>query len=181
VERTATRRRGRDQRSRLQRRNAFIEFDEVIATIGHDGDDFLTTHESPQHRALVPRFSLANRLITNGEYLEFMEAGGYTRPDFWLSLGWTTINDPAAADGRAPLYWGRTRWGVVEFHALRFFVASTNPSRSRMSVISRRTRTRLGRREIATEFEWERAAAPMPIAGNSSTTNAFHPTPAAGI
>ena len=80
----------------------FIEFDEAIQMIGHEGANFSYDNESPRHRALVLPFSLSNRLITNGEYLEFMEAGGYSRPEFWLSLGWTTVNEQR---WRAPLYW----------------------------------------------------------------------------
>src|SRR6476659_2653426 len=83
----------------------FIDFEESTIAVGHEGSGFSYDNEGPRHRALVLPFSLSNRLITNGEYLEFMEAGGYTRPEFWLSLGWTTVNDPAAAGWRAPLYW----------------------------------------------------------------------------
>jgi ergothioneine biosynthesis protein EgtB len=66
----------------------FVEFDEATVMIGHEGAGFSYDNEGPRHRALVPAFSLSNRLITNSEYLAFMEAGGYTRPEFWLSLGW---------------------------------------------------------------------------------------------
>ncbi|HEY8834081.1 MAG TPA: SUMF1/EgtB/PvdO family nonheme iron enzyme, partial [Chthoniobacterales bacterium] len=80
----------------------FVEFDEATVMIGHDGVGFSYDNEGPRHRALVPAFSLSNRLITNGEFLQFMEAGGYTRPEYWLSLGWTTVNEQR---WRAPLYW----------------------------------------------------------------------------
>src|ERR1044071_6731540 len=61
----------------------FVDFEEeTIEMIGHDGAGFSYDNEGPQHRALVPACSLSNRLITNGEYLAFMEAGGYTRPGF---------------------------------------------------------------------------------------------------
>ena len=55
--------------------------------------------------------------VTNGEYLRFMEAGGYTRSEFWLSLGWTTVQEQR---WEAPLYWEQTRRRLVEFHSLRF-------------------------------------------------------------
>ena len=55
----------------------FIEFDETIAEIGHDGDGFAYDNEGPRHRALVPAFSLASRPVTNGEYIEFIEDNGY--------------------------------------------------------------------------------------------------------
>ncbi len=68
----------------------FVEFDEVITEIGHDGDGFSYDNEGPRHRALVPAFFLASRPVTNGEYIAFIEDNGYARSEFWLSLGWTT-------------------------------------------------------------------------------------------
>src|SRR5436190_22785233 len=55
----------------------FVDFDETIATIGHDGGDFSYDNEGPRHRALVPKFCLGSRCITCGEYFRFIEAGGY--------------------------------------------------------------------------------------------------------
>ena len=61
----------------------FVEFDEQIAEIGHDGDGFAYDNEGPRHQALVPGFSLATRPVTNGEYIAFIEDNGYSRPEFW--------------------------------------------------------------------------------------------------
>src|SRR4051812_10656446 len=80
----------------------FVEFDEATVSIGHSGSAFAYDNEGPRHRALVLPFSLSNRLITNGEYLAFIEAGGYSRAEHWLSLGWTTVNEQR---WQAPLYW----------------------------------------------------------------------------
>ncbi len=80
----------------------FVEFDEATVEIGHDGSGFAYDNEGPRHRALVLRFSLADRLVTNREYLQFMADNGYSRPEFWLSLGWITVNEQ---NWRAPLYW----------------------------------------------------------------------------
>src|SRR5204862_2020600 len=80
----------------------FLTFDEAIVTIGHKGNGFSYDNEGPQHRALIHAFSLSNRLVTNGEYLEFIEADGYRRPEFWLSRGWNTVNEQG---WKAPLYW----------------------------------------------------------------------------
>ncbi|HSH37622.1 MAG TPA: DinB family protein, partial [Chthoniobacterales bacterium] len=71
----------------------FVEFDEAMVSIGHNGDAFSYDNEGPNHRAFVPAFSISNRPITNGEYLAFIDAGGYTRPEFWLSLGWTAVQE----------------------------------------------------------------------------------------
>src|SRR6202040_913817 len=80
----------------------FVEIDEATVEIGHDGNGFAYDNEGPRHRALVLPFSLADRLITNREYLEFMADNGYSRSEFWLSLGWTTVNEQ---NWRTPLYW----------------------------------------------------------------------------
>ena len=58
--------------------SGFVDFEETIVEIGHDGRGFSYDNEGPRHRALVPAFSLATRPVTNGEYLAFMNAGGYT-------------------------------------------------------------------------------------------------------
>src|SRR5262249_15810785 len=96
------------QKAKIENRNInieavkFVQFDEATVEIGHDGNGFSYDHEGPPHRALVLPFALANRLVTNAEYLEFMNDHGYARAEFWLSLGWTTVNEQ---NWRAPLYW----------------------------------------------------------------------------
>ncbi|HEY2124798.1 MAG TPA: SUMF1/EgtB/PvdO family nonheme iron enzyme, partial [Chthoniobacterales bacterium] len=80
----------------------FVEFAEAIVSIGHEGNGFSYDNEGPRHRALLAPFALASRAVTNKEYLEFMEDGGYTRPEHWLALGWTTVNEQRWT---APLYW----------------------------------------------------------------------------
>ncbi len=73
-----------------------------MTAIGHDGDGFAYDNEGPRHQALVPAFSLATRPVTNGEFIAFIEDNGYSRPEFWLSLGWMTVNEQR---WNAPLYW----------------------------------------------------------------------------
>jgi len=80
----------------------FVDFDEATVQIGHDGHGFSYDNEGPRHRALVSAFSLATRPVTNGEYLQFIEDDGYARAEFWLSLGWMTVNEQR---WQAPLYW----------------------------------------------------------------------------
>ncbi|MEM6690090.1 MAG: ergothioneine biosynthesis protein EgtB, partial [Planctomycetota bacterium] len=80
----------------------FVMLPQSIQQIGHCGDGFCFDNETPRHRVLLPEVSMGNRLITNGEYLEFVTEGGYARPEFWLSLGWSWVQDSGAV---APLYW----------------------------------------------------------------------------
>jgi ergothioneine biosynthesis protein EgtB len=156
----------------------FVEFDEAIVMIGHDGAGFSYDNEGPRHRALVPAFSLSNRLITNGEYLEFMEAGGYTRPEFWLSLGWTTVNDPAAAGWRAPLYWVERDGAWWNFTLSGFRPVDETEPVTHISYFEADAYANWAGARLPTEFEWERAAADLPIAGNFVDDERFHPAAA---
>ena len=74
----------------------------AFAQVGHDGDGFAWDNEAPRHEALVHPFRLADRLVTNGEWLEFMADGGYAKPEHWLADGWATVNREG---WEAPLYW----------------------------------------------------------------------------
>jgi len=154
----------------------FVEFDEATVLIGHDGTNFSYDNEGPRHRALVPAFSLSNRLITNGEYLAFMEAGGYTRPEYWLSLGWTTINEQR---WRSPLYWVERdgKWWNFTLSGFRP-VDETEPV-THLSYFEADAYANWDGARLPTEFEWERAAAGLPIAGNFVDEERFHPAPVA--
>jgi ergothioneine biosynthesis protein EgtB len=152
----------------------FVEFGEAITSIGHDGAGFSYDNEGPRHRALVPAFSLSNRLITNGEYLEFMEAGGYTRPEFWLSLGWTTVNEQR---WRAPLYWVERDGAWWNFTLSGFRPVDEAEPVTHVSYFEADAYANWAGARLPTEFEWERAAADFPIAGNFVDDERFHPSP----
>jgi ergothioneine biosynthesis protein EgtB len=72
--------------------------------IGHRGDGFAFDNETPPHSAILDPFALADRLVTCGEWLEFVDDGGYRRPELWLSEGWATVGQQG---WEAPLYWTR--------------------------------------------------------------------------
>ena len=150
----------------------FIEFDEATVGIGHDGNGFAYDNESPRHRALVLPFSLANRLITNREYLEFIADNGYSRPEFWLSLGWTTVNEQ---NWRAPLYWIERdgQWWNFTLSGLRR--VDPNEPVTHLSYFEADAYANWAGARLPTEFEWERAAAKIDIDGNFVETEWFHP------
>jgi ergothioneine biosynthesis protein EgtB len=156
----------------------FVEFDEEIVSIGHDGIGFSYDNEGPRHRALVLPFSLSNRLITNGEYLEFMAAGGYTRSEFWLSLGWTTVNESASGGWRAPLYWIERDGAWWNFTLSGFRPVNLSEPVTHVSYFEADAYANWAGARLPTEFEWERAAADYPIAGNFVDDEHFHPSPA---
>jgi ergothioneine biosynthesis protein EgtB len=152
----------------------FVEFEEAIVSIGHDGDGFSYDNEGPRHRALVLPFSLSNRLITNGEYLEFMAAGAYTRPEFWLSLGWTTVNEQR---WRAPLYWMERDGAWWNFTLSGLRPVNESEPVTHVSYFEADAYANWAGARLPTEFEWERAAADFPIAGNFVDDERFHPSP----
>ncbi len=154
----------------------FIEFDEAIVTIGYEGSDFSYDNEGPRHRALVPAFSLSNRLVTNGEYLAFMEAGGYSRPESWLSLGWTTVNEQR---WRAPLYWIEREGVWWNFTLSGFRPVNHAEPVTHISYFEADAYANWVGARLPTEFEWERAASDLPIAGNFVDGERFHPAPLA--
>src|SRR3972149_936372 len=90
-------RHSRPERGLLSRPTA-----EEVYWIGHDGNGFAFDNESPRHKVYLNSFKLAYRLLTNREYLAFMEDDGYARPELWLSDGWYAVE---ANDWKAPLYW----------------------------------------------------------------------------
>ncbi len=170
----------RKRDDRMERRKiapaSYIDFPETTLEIGHAGPDFSYDNEGPRHRALVLPFSLATRPVTNGEYLAFIESGGYTRPEFWLSLGWTTVNEQR---WEAPLYWSKRdgKWWNFTLSGMRPIDESepvTHVSYFEADAFANWSGARL-----PTEFEWERAVADLPIEGNFVDLERFHPAPVA--
>ncbi len=80
----------------------WVTFEEGTRWIGHEGDGFSYDNENPCHRVFLESFEVRNRLVTNAEFMNFIEDGGYERPEFWLSMGWATVNERGWS---CPLYW----------------------------------------------------------------------------
>jgi ergothioneine biosynthesis protein EgtB len=150
----------------------FIDFEQTTVEIGHDGDGFAYDNEGPRHQALVPAFSLATRPVTNGEYIAFIEDNGYSRPEFWLSLGWMTVNEQR---WNAPLYWTKRdgAWWNFTLSGLRR-VNESEPV-THVSYFEADAYANWAGARLPTEFEWERAALSCPIEGNFVETELFHP------
>jgi ergothioneine biosynthesis protein EgtB len=152
----------------------FIDFEETVTAIGHDVDGFAYDNEGPRHRALVPAFSLATRPVTNGEFIAFIEDNGYSQPEFWLSLGWMTVNEQR---WNAPLYWTKRdgAWWNFTLSGLRP-VDQSEPV-THVSYFEADAYANWAGARLPTEFEWERAALSCPIEGNFVETELFHPVP----
>lgn len=150
----------------------FVDFDEAIVEIGHDGRGFAYDNEGPRHQVLVPAFSLGSRPVTNGEYIAFIEDNGYRRPEFWLSLGWMTVNDQG---WNAPLYWTKrdNTWWNFTLSGFRP-VAESEPV-THVSYFEADSYATWAGARLPTEFEWELAAMGCPIEGSFIEDEIFHP------
>jgi len=156
-------------------RMSFVDFDETVASIGHRDNGFSYDNEGPQHRVLIPKFSLGSRLVTCGEYQRFMEAGGYHRPEFWLSLGWMTINEQR---WEAPLYWEKRDGAWWHFTLSGFRPVDENEPVTHVSYFEADAFANFSGARLPTEFEWERVAQDETIEGNFVESERFHPAPA---
>jgi ergothioneine biosynthesis protein EgtB len=150
----------------------FINFAETVTSIGHDGHGFAYDNEGPRHQALVPAFTLASRPVTNGEYIKFIEDNGYRRPEFWLSLGWMTVNEQR---WQAPLYWTKRDGVWWNFTLSGFRAVEESEPVTHVSYFEADAYANWAGARLPTEFEWERAAFDCPIEGNFVETGLFHP------
>lgn len=129
-------------------------FDGGLVSIGHDSPDFCFDNERPSHRYFLEPFKLSNRLITNAEWLEFIEDGGYRNPILWLSDGWKIARNEG---WRMPLYWlvdeGYFAYGLYGVQPLDGSAPVSNISFFEADAFARWAGKRL-----PTEFEWEFSA-----------------------
>ncbi len=129
-----------------------------LSQIGHDGQGFAFDNETPRHKVWLEPFHIANRPVNCGEYLAFMEDGGYARPELWLSQGWALVQE----DGwRAPLYWRKHEadadWRVFGLAGLRPLNAAEPVCH--LSYFEADAYARWAGKRLPTEAEWETAAA----------------------
>ena len=150
----------------------FVDFDETVIPIGHDRRGFAYDNEEPRHQALVHAFSMASRPVTNGEYLAFIEDNGYARPEFWLSLGWMTVNEQ---HWQAPLYWTKHDGAWWNFTLSGFRPVDESEPVTHVSYFEADAYVNWAGARLPTEFEWERAALDCPVEGNFVEDERFHP------
>lgn len=150
----------------------WVGFDEGIYQIGHEGNGFAFDNESPRHRVFLERFQLASRLVTNREYLQFIEDGGYRRADLWLSMGWATVQQE---QWTAPLYWIEQdgRWLNHTLYGLRP-VRDQEPV-CHLSYFEADAYARWAGARLPSEFEWEAAAQSLTVGGNFVESGLHHP------
>ncbi len=145
--------------------------------VGHDGQGFGFDNEGPRHAVQLTPFELGSRLVTNAEYLEFMDDGGYSDPLLWLSDGWARVQTERWA---APLYWVRRDDGWYEFtlHGLRPLEPAAPVHH--VSLYEADAYATWAKARLPSEFEWEAHAQALPVSGRFADSGEFAPGPASG-
>lgn len=151
----------------------FLPGRERAVDIGHQGNHFAYDNETPRHRAWLSAHAMANRLVTNGEYLAFVRDGGYREPGLWLSDGWATVQREG---WQRPLYWQEDL--SSEFTLMGIRGLEPQAPVCHVSYFEADAFARWAGARLPTEFEWEDAAAGLKTTGNFLESRRFHPVAA---
>ena len=141
-------------------------------------DDFCFDNETPRHQVFLNQFSLASRLVTNAEYLEFMRDGGYSRPELWLSDGWDRV---CTEHWNAPLYWEERDgdWQVYTVNGMQPVVLSEPVCH--VSYYEADAFARWSGARLPLESEWEVTASQSEVNGNFLESGKLHPSADKGV
>lgn len=152
---------------------AFVEQAGRETRIGAEGQGFAFDNETPRHAVRLRPHALANRLVTNAEYREFIADGGYRDPALWLADGWAQLQ---AEGWDRPLYWSQD--GAEEFTLGGWRPVQPDAPVCHVSFYEADAFARWAGARLPEEGEWEAAAARHPVAGNLLETGWLHPAPA---
>jgi ergothioneine biosynthesis protein EgtB len=154
----------------------WIAYSGGLCEIGHAGGGFAFDNELPRHRHYLEPFELASRAVTCGEFLDFIQCGGYERQEFWLAEGWET----AKTQGwRAPLYWHRDQSGEWSVFTLRGRAPMNNLAGTpvcHVSYFEAEAFANWAGKRLPTEAEWEVAASGVAVEGNMLESEKLHPS-----
>ena len=157
----------------------FVQFAGGMVEVGFTGTGFCYDNELPRHRVWLEPYRLANRLVTNLEFAEFIADGGYRKSELWLSAGWDAVEQNG---WKAPLYWNENGEGWTLFTLrgeLSLEEIGTAPV-SQVSYFEADAYARWAGKRLPTEFEWEAAAEAQPVQGNLLNTERLAPARSRG-
>jgi ergothioneine biosynthesis protein EgtB len=139
---------------------------------GYAGSDFCFDNELPRHLEYVAPFKLANRLVTNSEFSNFIAAGGYNSPEYWLADGWNEVQQHGWSQ---PLYWGRVdgQWLEYTLHGLQ--PLNDAAPISHISFYEAQAYAAWAGKRLPTEAEWESVAQGLAVSGNLADAGQLHP------
>ncbi|MDJ0926148.1 MAG: ergothioneine biosynthesis protein EgtB [Gammaproteobacteria bacterium] len=149
---------------------AFQSFPGGLQSLGADGSGFAFDNETPAHEVLLQDFSIANRLITNAEYREFIDDGGYRDPGLWLSDAWAWLHEEAID---RPLYWSSDL--ATEFTLRGARDIDPRQPVCHVSFYEADAFARWAGARLPTEAEWECAAKTQTVAGHFADRAIYHP------
>ena len=149
-------------------------YEEGLYWVGHAGREFHYDNEGPRHRVFIQPFSLASRLVTNADFLEFIANGGYRRSELWLSLGWNAVKERG---WESPLYWEKRdgKWFTMTLAGMTE-LAPEEPV-CHVSLFEADAYARWSGARLPTEEEWEIASSNLPLKGNFADNELFHVAP----
>ena len=154
---------------------SFVSFDGGIFEVGHDGNGFAYDNEGPRHEELIRPFKLATRCVTNAEWIEFIEDGGYGTPTLWLADGWNTVNGQG---WQGPLYFEKAEGGYMQMSLIGFRPVDLAAPVTHVSYYEADAFARWAGYRLPTEFEWEVAAASVSLQGRTLGQGHLQPMPA---
>ncbi|MEM9496160.1 MAG: ergothioneine biosynthesis protein EgtB [Pseudomonadota bacterium] len=126
-----------------------------LCDIGADGDGFSFDNEGPRHKVFLHPFELSNRAVTNGDYIDFIEDGGYENPEYWLADAW----DMVGREGwRAPLYWMKDGDAWSEYTLFGAMPVNRNAPVAHVSFYEADAYASWAGARLPTEYEWEAAS-----------------------
>ena len=157
----------------------FVELPGGLVSIGADaaGGDFTFDNETPRHEFMLRPYGLASRPVSNGEYLAFMEAGGYEDPALWLSDGWAWLASQPQLE--APLYWHKREGAWHEYRLSGLKPLALDAPVCHVSLYEADAFARWRGHRLPLEQEWE-AAAGTEVRGNFLETGQLHPQRGSG-
>ena len=154
----------------------WLTFEGGNVEVGHTGAGFAFDNESPRHVVALRPFRLASRTVTNGEWLAFIEAGGYADAALWLSDGWDTVQ---AQRWQAPLYWESEGTARLQMTLAGLQPLDLAAPVDHVSFFEADAYARWAGKRLPTEFEWEHAARGLPVEGRFVEQGAWRPGAAA--
>ncbi|MBL4604397.1 MAG: ergothioneine biosynthesis protein EgtB [Flavobacteriaceae bacterium] len=137
---------------------SFIKIEEGVYNIGHESDDFCFDNELGKHNVYLHEFEIADRLITNQEYLAFINDGGYHNFNLWHAEGWDYIQQNKI---EAPLYWHKVEGDWHHYTLTSFEKVTPNEVIKHLSFYEASAFASWKGMRLPTEFEWEIAANEM--------------------